>query len=112
MRPTPWTRIRSDPSGTRIILWTTAAVPISWRSSQPGGSASGFLTVTSASIRSPATTSSTSFTERSCPIASGETDCGKTTVSFSGSTGRVDGISTSLGSICSSKIVSLIDALG
>ena len=29
MRRRPWTRMRSVPSGTRIILWTTAAVPIS-----------------------------------------------------------------------------------
>ena len=48
---------------------------------------SSFLTVTSASMRSPATTSSTSLIERSWPIASGVIDCGKTTVSFSGSTG-------------------------
>ena len=48
---------------------------------------SSFLTVTSASSRSPATTSSMSLIERSCPIASGVIDSGKTTVSFSGSTG-------------------------
>ena len=43
-------------------------------------------------MRSPATTSSISLTERSWPIASGVIDCGKTTVSFSGSTGSVAGI--------------------
>src|ERR1041385_4536851 len=107
MRPTPGTRIRSVPSGTRIILWTTAAVPTSCRSSQPGSSTSEPRTVTSARIRSPATTSSTSLIERSCPIASGETDCGKTTVSFSGRTGSVDGISTSPCSSCSSRGKSL-----
>src|SRR5215831_342617 len=108
IRPTPWTRIRRLPSGTRIILCTTAAVPTSCRSSQPGCSASEpSRTVTSASIRSPATTSSTSLTERSCPIASGETDCGKTTVSFSGRTGSTDGISTSPCSSCSSMVRSL-----
>ncbi len=32
----PWTRTRSEPSGTRIIFCTTAAVPTSYRSSQPG----------------------------------------------------------------------------
>src|SRR3954447_1888907 len=83
--------MRSVPSGTRIILWTTAAVPTSWRSSQPGGSAPSLLTVTRASSRSPERTSSISFTERSCPIASGVIDSGKTTVSLSGSTGRVAG---------------------
>ena len=38
-------------------------------------------------MRSPETTSSISFTERSWPTASGVIDSGKTTVSFSGSTG-------------------------
>src|SRR5688572_7551676 len=56
-------------------------------SSQPGVSTSGFRTVKSASIRSPETTSSISFTERSWPTASGVIDSGKTTVSFSGRTG-------------------------
>src|SRR5438105_2363710 len=98
--------MRSVPSGTRIILCTTAAVPTSCRSSQPGSSISESRTVTSASIRSPVTTSSTSLTERSCPIASGETDCGKTTVSFSGRTGRIAGISTSPCSSCSSNVSS------
>src|SRR4051794_1051981 len=65
-------------------------------SSQPGASPSTpSLTVTSASIRSPATTVSTSRIERSCPIASGVIDCGKTTVSFSGSTASVEGIAMS-----------------
>ena len=91
MRRTPWTRIRSVPSGMRISLWTTAAVPISCRSSQPGVSTSSFLTVTRATIRSPLATSSTSLIERSWPIASGVIDCGKTTVSFSGRTGSVGG---------------------
>ena len=50
--------------------------------------ASSFLTVTSASTRSPATTSSTSLIDRSWPIASGVIDCGKTTVSFSGRTAK------------------------
>src|SRR4051794_4850442 len=49
---------------------------------------------TSASRRSPATTSSISRTERSCPIASGVIDCGNTTVSFSGSTGSAAGYSS------------------
>src|SRR2546427_7043174 len=56
---------------------------------------------------SPATTSSTSFTERSWPIASGETDCGKTTVSLSGRTGSSDGISTWPCSSCSSSVSSV-----
>jgi len=62
-------------------------------------------------MRSPATTSSTSLIERSCPIASGETDCGKMTVSLSGRTGSVDGMSTSVGSNGSSKFSSLTPAL-
>ena len=52
-------------------------------------------------MRSPATTSSISRTERSWPIASGVIDCGKTTVSLSGSTGRTAGSSTSSGSASS-----------
>ena len=43
MRRTPWTRIRRVPSGTRISLWTIAAVPTSYRSSQPGSSTSSFF---------------------------------------------------------------------
>ena len=93
----PPTRIRCVPSGTLIILWTIATVPISWMSSQPGASIDESFAVTSASSRSPATTSSISRTERSCPIASGVIDCGKTTISLSGSTGRTAGSSTSLG---------------
>ena len=84
----PWTRIRSVPSGTLIILWTTATVPTEYRSSHSGGSASVLRTVISASIRSPETTSSISLIERSCPTARGVIDSGKTTVSFSGRTGR------------------------
>ena len=87
-RFSPWTRIRSVPSGTLIILWTTATVPTEYRSSQPGGSASVLRTVISASMRSPETTSSISLIDRSWPTASGVIDSGKTTVSFSGSTGR------------------------
>ena len=52
---------------------------------------SSFFTVTSASRRSPATTSSISLIERSWPIASGVIDSGKTTVSLSGSTGMTGG---------------------
>ena len=52
------------------------------------------LDATSATIRSPLATSSTSLIERSWPIASGVIDCGKTTVSFSGRTGRIGGTST------------------
>src|SRR5712691_11192236 len=103
MRRSPWTRIRSVPSGTRIILWITAAVPISYRSSHPGCSASLLRTVTSASSRSPETTSSISLIDRSWPIASGVIDSGKTTVSFSGSTGSAGGSSTSSGLACSSS---------
>src|SRR5262245_17145757 len=110
IRRTPWTRIRSVPSGTRISLWTTAAVPTSYRSSNPGGSVSSFLTVTSATMRSPFATSSISLIERSCPIASGVIDCGKTTVSLSGRTGRVEGTSISLSSIVISGCSSLIPA--
>ncbi len=80
--------MRSVPSGTLIILWTTATVPTEYRSSQPGGSASVLRTVISASIRSPETTSSISLIDRSWPTASGVIDSGKTTVSFSGRTGR------------------------
>src|SRR5438128_2896546 len=87
--------MRSVPSGTRIILWMTAAVPTSYRSSQPGCSASWFLTVTSATRRSPSTASSISLIERSWPIASGVIDCGKTTVSLSGRTGSSSGSSSS-----------------
>ena len=43
MRRMPWTRMRSEPSGTRSIFCTTAAVPISCRSSQPGCSTSAVL---------------------------------------------------------------------
>ncbi len=102
MRRTPWTRIRSVPSGTRISLCTIAAVPISYRSSKPGGSTSSSFTVTSATMRSPPATSSISLIERSWPIASGVIDSGKTTVSFSGRTGRTGGTSTS----CSSSVTS------
>ena len=62
---------------------------------QPGASTDESFAVTSATSRSPATTSSISRTERSCPIASGVIDCGKTTVSFSGSTGSTAGSSIS-----------------
>ena len=79
--------MRSVPSGMRIIRWTSPAVPISYMSSKPACSTSESRVVTSASIRSPATTSSISFTERSWPIASGVIDWGKTTVSLSGRTG-------------------------
>ena len=103
MRRMPWTRMRSDPSGTRSIFWTTAAAPISCRSSQPGCSTSESFDATSATSRFPATTSSTSRTERSCPIASGRTESGKTTVSLSGRTGSSDGSSTSSTSTWSSN---------
>ena len=56
---------------------------------------SSFRTVTSASIRSPETTSSISLIERSCPIASGVIESGKTTVSLSGSSGSSAGTSMS-----------------
>ena len=80
------------PSGTRTMRCTTATVPISWSWSGPGASTSGSLLATSASSRSgPFSTSSMSRMERSSPIASGATASGKTTVSFSGSTGRVSG---------------------
>src|SRR5437870_13357944 len=59
-------------------------------------------------MRSPETTSSTSLIERSCPIASGVIDWGKTTVSLSGSTGSVVGMSTSLSSSTTSGSSSLI----
>ena len=65
-------------------------------SSQPGASTDASRAVTSASSRSPATTSSISRIERSCPIASGVIDCGKTTVSLSGRTGSVAGSSSSV----------------
>src|SRR4051812_12427949 len=63
-------------------------------SSQPGASISESREVTSASSRSPATTSSINRTDRSWPIARGVIDCGKTTVSFSGSTGSAAGNSS------------------
>ena len=49
---------------------------------------------TSARRRSPATTSSISRIERSCPIPSGVSDSGKTTLSFNGRTGSTGGIWT------------------
>src|ERR671926_167044 len=52
----------------------------------------GSFDATIASIRSPPSTSLTSFTERSCPIASGVSVSGKVTVSFSGSTGAPCGL--------------------
>ncbi len=64
-------------------------------SSKPGASIEASRAVTSASSRSPATTSSISLIERSCPIASGIIDCGKTTVSLSARTGSVAGSSIS-----------------
>src|SRR3954469_2677702 len=101
--------MRNVPSGTLIILWTSATVPISYRSSQPGASIEASRAVTSASSRSPETTSSISRTERSCPIASGDIDCGKTTVSFSGRTGRAVGYSSAWStSSGASKLTSLI----
>ena len=102
-RCSPWTRMRSVPSGTLISLCTTATVPTSYTSSQPGGSASTFFTVSRASIRSPATTSSISLIERSWPTASGVIDSGKTTVSFSGRTGSCVGSSS--GTTCSSSLM-------
>ena len=60
---------------------------------EAGRLGSSFFTATSASSRSPATTSSISLIDRSWPIASGVIDSGKTTVSFSGSTGRIGGSS-------------------
>ena len=69
IRRRPWTSTRRVPSGTRISLCTAAAVPISYRSSQPGSSTSGLRTVTSASSRFDDTTSSISLIERSWPIA-------------------------------------------
>src|SRR5581483_2617672 len=78
-------------------------------SSQPGDSSDASREVTSASSRSPATTSSISRTDRSWPIASGVIDCGKTTVSFSGSTGSVAGSSSccSCGSRASKSLIPL-----
>ena len=82
------------PSGTRIILWTIAAVPTVVEVVEAGRLDVLVLRPsTSASSRSPATTSSISLIERSWPIASGVIDSGKTTVSFSGSTGRIGGSS-------------------
>src|SRR4051812_263362 len=75
-------------------------------SSQPGDSSVASREVTSASSRSPATTSSIRRTDRSWPIASGVIDCGKTTVSLSGSTGNAAGNSScdSSGSACSKAV--------
>src|SRR4051794_35596524 len=108
IRCRPWTRIRSVPSGTLIILWITAAVPTSFRSSQPGASIEPSRAVRSASSRSPETTSSIRRTERSWPIASGVIDCGNTTVSFSGRSGSVAG-NASWSSVASggSKLISV-----
>ena len=84
--------MRTVPSGTRTMRCTTATVPISCSWSGPGAETSGSLLTTSASRRSgPFRTSSMSRMERSSPTASGATASGKTTVSFSGSTGRVSG---------------------
>jgi len=59
----------------------------------PGSPAASPVSVSGSA--SPETTSSTSLIERSWPIASGVTDSGKTTVSFSGRTGSSGGIWTS-----------------
>src|SRR5690349_7969939 len=82
-------------------------------SCQPGASTEASRAVTSASSRSPATTSSISRTERSCPIASGDIDCGKTTVSFSGSTGSAAGYSRAWSTSSGvSKLTSVIRGSG
>src|SRR5881409_4051516 len=67
-------------------------------SSNPGFSTEAALAVTSASRRSPATTSSISLTDRSWPTARGVIESGKTTVSLSGRTGSVAGNDRSSGS--------------
>src|SRR4051794_23548745 len=64
-------------------------------SSNIGVSTDASFAVTSARKRSPATTSSISRIERSCPIASGIIDCGKTTVSLRARIGSRAGRSTS-----------------
>ncbi len=93
IRRSPWARMRTVPSGTRTMRCTTATVPIVWISSGPGSGSSGSRLTTSATIRSGRfITSSIRRTERGSPIASGATASGKTTVSFSGSTGSVAGI--------------------
>ncbi len=92
----PPTRICSVPSGNLTILWIDGdgadvvdVVParrVDRRHRAPSRARAA---------RSPATTSSISRTERSCPIASGIIVWGKTTVSLSGSTGRLAGSSIS-----------------
>ena len=64
----------------------------------PARRSTASFAVTSARKRSPATTSSISRIERSCPIASGIIDCGKTTVSLSARIGSVAGRSISVSS--------------
>src|SRR4051812_24785112 len=91
----PWTRMRSDPSGTFIIRATEPTTPTRYSESGPGVSCSGSFEATMTSIRLPARTSLTSSIERSWPTARGVRVSGSGTVSRSGRTGRVRGIARS-----------------
>src|SRR4051794_16284651 len=83
--------MRMVPSGTFSIRATIPATPTSWSSSGLGSSASGFFDATSASIRSPESTSLTSFMDRGRPTASGVSVSGYGTISRSGRTGAPPG---------------------
>jgi hypothetical protein len=63
--------MRSEPSGTLSMRATIPATPTSYSCSGPGVSSSGSRLATITSIRSPTSTSLTSWTERSWPMASG-----------------------------------------
>ena len=91
-RCAPWTRIRSVPSGTFIIRAIAPTTPTRFSMSGPGVSCSGSFEATMTSIRLPASTSLTSWTERSWPTASGVSVSGSGTVSRSGRTGSVPGM--------------------
>src|SRR5215831_16037692 len=80
-------------------------------SSKPGSSTSGSRAAISATVPSPATTSSITRTERSWPIASGDIDCGNTTVSLSGRIGSTAGsVACAVGTPSTASKSSLIPA--
>ena len=88
----PWTRIRSVPSGTlsmRAIDADDADACRGRRARAPR--ARGRFEATMTSMRSPASTSLTSWIERSWPIASGVSVSGSGTASRSGRTGSAPG---------------------
>ncbi len=88
MRRSPCTRMRTLWSGYFSILRMRPAVPRTNSPSGVGSSSSGRFCVTSASMRSPASACSTTFSDGPREISSGTIADGNTTTPRSGSTGR------------------------